>query len=182
MRKTSAMLILIVITLLATLTAAHAGGRRGALSFERVAVRGDVQKFTKKVLSRGFLVEGEALVGTWEGYRGTRVRVTGGADGTVAVVEATVVAPDDWPDIEALYREVTGKMIGHWGMPDKTAFLFDGREGGYVNDTAKMLKLIDGKAEVSSAWNLRDGSVYVTTIFRDGRYLVATRYTPNLFY
>lgn len=199
--------LLMLLTLLAIILwpllaqpAAAARKKEPRLTIEKVAVRGNFEKFLRRICSSGFFINGmkllpeaayiegvfdneSILVGTWEGYRGVRLYAYSRAeDKSVGRVEAWLAATDDWEEITALYDDIVAKERKRWGDPVDAAFLFDGRDGGTVNDTAKMLHLISGKADVHSAWNLADGSVHTSVAYEGGRYYIVTKYTPNLFY
>ena len=194
------LLTLIFGSLLASATANGAPKKAPKLAVAGVTVKGSVDKFVDRMYSEKFYSEGTkifppalyidgvfseetTLVGTWEGYRGVRLRVYAKVeDRTVGRVEAWLDAVDDWDRLLELYSEVVDKERQKWGEPVNEAFLFDGQDGRLVNDTAKMLRLIDGKADVHSAWNMRDGSVRTEIAYVKGRYYIVTKYVPNLFY
>jgi len=170
------------------------------LTVAGVPVKGVTDKFIDKLYSAKFYVEGTKifprelyvdgmfseetnLVGTWEGYRAVHLRVYAKPeDRTVGRVEAWLDAEDDWDKLLVLYAEVVDKERQKWGDPVDEAFLFDGQHGNLVNDTAKMLRLIKGTADVHSAWNMKDGSVRTEIAYRDGHYYILTKYVPQLFY
>lgn len=194
------LLTLIFGPVLLSTVAAGAPKKAPRLAVAGVAVKGSVDKFVDRMYSEKFYIERTkifppsmyvegvfseetSLVGPWEDYRAVRLRVYAKVeDRTVGRVEAWLDAVDDWDKLLALYAEVVDKERQKWGDPASEAYLFDGQDGRLVNDTAKMLRLIDGKADVHSAWNMRDGSVRTEIVYAKGRYYVVTKYVPQLFY
>ncbi len=180
---------MLTLLLLLALPALLYGGNRKtpSLAIEKVPVKGTVDRFLRRLYSAGFYVEGiyndeTVLVGTWEGFRGAHLRVHGDGGGMITDVVVLLDANDDWVDIRDRYCDVIKVLSGKWGEPARTAFLFDGQDGGFVNDTAKMLRLIRGLADVHSAWNLKDGGVRTSVRYDGGKYYIVTEYTPQLFY
>ena len=194
------LLTLIFGPVLLSTVAAGAPKKAPKLAVAGVTIKGSVDRFIDRMYSEKFYSEGTRifppalyidgvfseetnLVGTWEGYRGVRLRVYAKQeDRTIGRVEAWLDAVDDWDKLVALYAEVVDKERQKWGDPVDEAYLFDGQDGRLVNDTAKMLRLIDGKADVHSAWNMRDGSVRTEIVYASGRYYIVTKYVPQLFY
>ena len=187
MMKTNNVMILMM-AILVSFFAFGAGKKIPSLTFEGVAVKGATDRFAQRMYSRGFLMESIVnfdinMVGTWEGRPGAKVRIAGNNDNSdIKYVEAVIFVRDDWNDIKKAYDDIVETFAGRWGTPARASYLFDGQDGNDVNDTAKMLRLIAGKADVWSAWNMKDGSVCVSIRYADSKFHISTKYTPTLFY
>jgi len=163
------------------------GGERKKpfLTIETVRVKGPAGKFVKRLNAAGFYTEGTddgdvLMVGTWEDLRGTRLRVIGDVEGNVQSVSAYLPVGDDWHLMLQGYEDIVARIGKKYGNPREEAFLFGDREGVLVNDTAKVLSLIRGTADVHSEWILRDGAIRVSLRYGGGRYYVITDYIPEM--
>ena len=165
-------------------TVLDAAVKKKPLRFEGAAVSGEIDKFVKKLAKGGFLVtetlEDEVrMVGCWEGRPGARVSIRcGHLDREVKSVAVDVDGPADWEPLAARYDAIVRELSAKYGDSAEAVSSFG--EGTVNNDTGRILRVIAGKNDHHTAWNLKDGAVVTALLYEDGRFLIRTRYLANV--
>ena len=165
-------------------TVLDAAGKMKPLRLEGVAVAGDIDKFVKKLAKGGFLVtetrEDEVrMVGCWEGRPGARVSIRCGRSGReVESVTVDVDGSSDWEPLAAQYDAIVSELGAKFGDTAEAVSSFG--EGAVNNDTGRILRVIAGKNDHHTSWNLKGGAVVTSLLHEDGRFLIRTRYLVDV--
>lgn len=177
--------VLVILAAVVVSLAADAGTRTRMkpLRFEGIALKGDIDRFVRDLHGQGYFVTGEGenevyMTGTWNGNRGARVTVKAGRiDHEVKAVEVACRVNDEWTEIEAAYGATVDAMRKAYGEPVETVATFGDKE--VREHASRILKMVAGKNDHHTAWNLKGGSVVVSAEYRDGQFCIITKYLKN---